>query len=226
MNKILLIVAALLLTTACSRWCDPPYVNSYGPYVGQPDAEVTKNVMEGITAYPNVEAVTVDGRVYLLGWVLDNNERQTLLSIVKNTPGVKTLADSTKVWTKTGGQLPAKLSGLDTEGQVTLYINFDTGKATLKPDAADVIDEIASALNSRPQMQVKLEGHTDNVGSAAFNKKLSDDRANAVMVAIVAKGIDKGRLSAEGFGLERPIADNNTAAGRAQNRRVNLVKVQ
>ena len=113
---------------------------------------------------------------------------------------------------------------LETEGFITLYINFDTGKATLKPDAAEVIDEIVTALKSKTDLKVKLEGHTDNVGNAAANKKLSDDRANAVMNAIVAKGIDKARLSAEGFGLEKPIADNNTQEGRAKNRRVELVK--
>ena len=113
---------------------------------------------------------------------------------------------------------------LDKEGFITLYINFDTGLATLKPDAAEVIGEIVKALKSKPQLKVKLEGHTDNVGNAAANKKLSDDRAKAVMTAIIAKGIDKARLSAEGFGLEKPIADNNTEGGRAKNRRVELVK--
>ena len=117
------------------------------------------------------------------------------------------------------------LHKLDKEGHIALYINFDTGKATLKPDAAEVIDEIVTALKSKTDLKVKLEGHTDNVGNAAANKKLSDDRANAVMNAIVAKGIAKARLSAEGFGLEKPIADNNTNEGRAKNRRVELVKV-
>jgi len=116
------------------------------------------------------------------------------------------------------------LHKLEKEGHIALYINFDTGKATLKPDAAEVIAEIVTALKSKPQLKVKLEGHTDNVGNAAANKKLSDDRAKAVMAAIVGKGIDKGRLSAEGFGLEKPIADNNTDEGRGKNRRVELVK--
>ena len=113
---------------------------------------------------------------------------------------------------------------LEKEGHIALYINFDTGKATLKPDAAEVIAEIVTALKSKPQLKVKLEGHTDNVGNADANQKLSDDRAKAVMAGIVARGIDKARLSAEGFGLEKPIADNNTEEGRAKNRRVVLVK--
>jgi outer membrane protein OmpA-like peptidoglycan-associated protein len=116
------------------------------------------------------------------------------------------------------------LHKLEKEGHIALYINFDSGLATLKPDSAEIIAEIVTALKSKPGLKVKLEGHTDNVGNAAANKKLSDDRAKAVMNAIVAKGIDKARLSAEGFGLEKPIADNNTEEGRAKNRRVELVK--
>jgi len=114
---------------------------------------------------------------------------------------------------------------LEEEGFVTLYINFDSGKYTIKPESYKIIDDIAAALKAKPAMKVKLEGHTDNVGNARANKKLSDDRAKAVMDAIVAKGIDKARLSAQGFGLEKPIADNKTEEGRAKNRRVELVRV-
>ncbi len=116
------------------------------------------------------------------------------------------------------------LHKLDKEGHIALYINFDSGQATIKPESQEIIDEIEAALKSKPDLKVKLEGHTDNVGNAAANKKLSDDRANAVMNAIAAKGIDKSRLSAEGFGLDKPIADNNTEEGKAKNRRVELVK--
>ncbi len=114
---------------------------------------------------------------------------------------------------------------LEKEGHIALYINFDSGKSTIKPESNEVIGEVVTALKSKAGMKVKLEGHTDNVGNAAANKKLSDERANAVMNALVAKGIDKSRLSAEGFGLEKPIADNSTEAGRAKNRRVELVKL-
>jgi len=116
------------------------------------------------------------------------------------------------------------LHKLEKEGHIALYINFDTGKSTIKPESNELIDEIVAALKSKSDMKVKLEGHTDNVGTPADNKKLSNDRANAVMNAIVAKGINKSRLSAEGFGLEKPIADNSTEAGRAKNRRVEMVK--
>ena len=116
------------------------------------------------------------------------------------------------------------LHKLNKEGHIALYINFDSGKATIKPESAELIDEVVLALKTEPALKVKLEGHTDNVGSAEANQKLSEDRANAVMQAIAAKGIDQGRLSAEGFGLTKPIADNNTEEGKAKNRRVELVR--
>ncbi len=116
------------------------------------------------------------------------------------------------------------VEALQTKGQIALYINFDSGKATIKPDSETVITEIVKALQSQPDLKVKVEGHTDNVGNEAANQQLSEDRAKAVMEAVVAAGIDPARLSSQGFGMSKPIADNNTEEGRAQNRRVELVR--
>ncbi|MGC4122515.1 MAG: OmpA family protein [Myxococcales bacterium] len=71
-----------------------------------------------------------------------------------------------------------------------------------------------------PSMRIRIEGHTDNKGDAAFNKKLSQERAQSVMNYFLGKSVDTARLQAEGFGPDRPIAENKTEAGRAQNRRV------
>ena len=118
----------------------------------------------------------------------------------------------------------AIVDALQTKGQISLYINFDSGKATIKPDSKSVIDEVVKALQSKPDLKVKVEGHTDNVGNEAANQQLSDDRAKAVMEAVAAAGIDPARMTSEGFGMSKPIADNNTEEGRAQNRRVELVR--
>ena len=116
------------------------------------------------------------------------------------------------------------LDALNKDGHVALYINFDTGKSTMKPDSAPIIDQIAAMMKSAPSLKLSVEGHTDNVGDAKKNKKLSEERANAVAQAIAAKGIDKARMASAGFGSEKPVDDNKKESGRAKNRRVELVK--
>ena len=113
---------------------------------------------------------------------------------------------------------------LNKDGFIALYINFETGKADIKPESQKIIDQIVEMLQKNPSLKVSIEGHTDNVGTKEFNQKLSDERAKAVMNAIIAKGIDKNRLSSKGWGQTKPIADNNTEEGRAKNRRVEIVK--
>ena len=116
------------------------------------------------------------------------------------------------------------LAGLNKSGHVALYINFDTGKATIKPESEKIIGEIASLLQNNVELQLSIEGHTDNIGSPASNKALSVARAEAVLNAVVGKGIDASRLTAVGWGQEKPIAENRSEEGRAKNRRVEIVK--
>jgi outer membrane protein OmpA-like peptidoglycan-associated protein len=116
------------------------------------------------------------------------------------------------------------LDELNKNGFIALYINFDTGKSELKADGRATVAEIVKMLKDAPTLKVAIEGHTDNVGQPAANKALSEARARSVMAAVVAGGIDAKRLSASGFGQEKPIADNRGEEGRARNRRVELVK--
>ena len=105
-------------------------------------------------------------------------------------------------------------------------IQFDTGKDTITRASFKVLDEIAGVLGAHPEIgRVRVEGHTDNVGAAAYNKDLSERRARAVAHYLSGKGIGRERLVPEGFGLERPIANNRTALGRAKNRRVEFTIV-
>jgi len=86
------------------------------------------------------------------------------------------------------------------------------------------VDQIYDLMNNNSSLKVSVEGHTDNVGDAESNKKLSNDRAKAIVDALIAKGIEKTRLSSIGWGQEKPLADNRTEEGRAKNRRVEIVK--
>lgn len=105
-------------------------------------------------------------------------------------------------------------------------IFFDSGKATLKPESNEELNNVVKLLNNSPNMEIEISGHTDNVGSDAFNLKLSDDRANAVMNYIVSQGIDQSRITAKGYGESKPIADNDTDKGRQTNRRVEFTIVK
>ncbi|MBN1210040.1 MAG: OmpA family protein [Myxococcaceae bacterium] len=100
-------------------------------------------------------------------------------------------------------------------------ILFETGQAKIRRQSFKLLDEVASVLRRNPGLgPVLIEGHTDNVGARAYNLDLSNRRAKAVLEYLVSKGIDRKRLKSQGFGLERPIASNKTALGRAKNRRV------
>ena len=116
------------------------------------------------------------------------------------------------------------LEALNKDGFISLNILFETGKSTIKSESLPVIDQVYQLMNLDKTLKISIEGHTDNVGDAASNKKLSTDRAKSVMDALTAKGIDKSRLSSIGWGQEKPVADNRTEEGRAKNRRVEIIK--
>jgi outer membrane protein OmpA-like peptidoglycan-associated protein len=118
----------------------------------------------------------------------------------------------------------AMYSALNKDGFMALYINFDTGKSDIKPESKGIIEQIAALLQAHPELKVSIEGHTDNVGTPQSNKTLSSQRAKSVMNAVVQKGIAATRLTAVGWGQEKPIADNRSEEGRAKNRRVEIVK--
>jgi outer membrane protein OmpA-like peptidoglycan-associated protein len=108
------------------------------------------------------------------------------------------------------GQQPFILTG----------VNFDTGKATIRPESFPHLDVVVEFMAHKKSARVEISGHTDNVGNAKTNKTLSEKRAQACRNYIVSKGIDKKRLDAIGFGDERPIAPNDTDEGRQRNRRI------
>lgn len=120
----------------------------------------------------------------------------------------------------------ADLKGKQTDRGLVITLGdvlFDTGLSTLKPGAYATVDRLASALKDSPQRKVVIEGHTDSVGSDEYNQELSQRRAQAVQTALLQRGVNSDQITAYGKGETFPVASNENAAGRQQNRRVELV---
>jgi hypothetical protein len=119
------------------------------------------------------------------------------------------------------GLIPIKVGG----AVVLNNVFFDSNSIVLKDESKVELDKVAAFLELNPNVKVELQGHTDNVGTAAFNLDLSSKRAKAVADYLVAKGIVSARLTYKGYGLSKPIADNASEEGRAKNRRTEMVVV-
>ena len=103
---------------------------------------------------------------------------------------------------------------------------YDSNSSYIRTEAYPLLDEVASILEKNPEMEVEVQGHTDNTGSAKYNQWLSEKRAQKVEDYLVSKGIDPSRLEAKGYGLTQPVESNATEEGRAQNRRVELKRLR
>jgi outer membrane protein OmpA-like peptidoglycan-associated protein len=118
------------------------------------------------------------------------------------------------------------MDGFEEKGFIDVYgINFDIGKYKVKAESYPIIEQITTYLKEHPQVRILVEGHTDNTGSEQKNMTLSDNRAASIKAEIVKRGIDAGRMETKGFGATKPVADNKTAEGRTQNRRVTIKKL-
>jgi lipid-binding SYLF domain-containing protein len=135
------------------------------------------------------------------------------------------LDEFTKGITSPCGNATAR--SLEATGRVALTeVHFATDKADILPESETALSEILQALKDNSQWKIRIEGYTDNAGSASSNKKLSLDRANSVSDWLISHAIDKNRLKTRGYGESHPIADNQTEEGRAKNRRVELVRIR
>jgi OmpA-OmpF porin, OOP family len=117
-------------------------------------------------------------------------------------------------------------SGLDTEGKIVTHgILFDTGSDRIKPESLPTLKKILAILEEDPALKFSIEGHTDNQGKKEINQLLSEQRANAVKTWLTSKGISEGRLKTKGWGDTKSIDTNDTPEGKANNRRVEFVKI-
>ncbi len=117
------------------------------------------------------------------------------------------------------------LSALSEHGRFAMHLPFDFNESTLRADSQGTLAALNALLKQHPHIHIRLEGHTDQVGTAIYNQKLSLKRALAVKNALVAKKIDSHRIEVVGYGATHPLADNYSGAGRAANRRVEVVKL-
>lgn len=104
-------------------------------------------------------------------------------------------------------------------------VNFETGSAVLTPGARGVLDRVAQSLVGNSDIQVEVSGHTDSTGSRPLNIRLSQQRAEAVAAYLALRGVASSRMVPRGFGPDRPLTGNDTASGRAMNRRVELTRI-
>jgi outer membrane protein OmpA-like peptidoglycan-associated protein len=147
----------------------------------------------------------------------------TVLATDQNKETLKLTKDGKELWIEVWADFT---DGLKTTGHIAVEgIFFETGKSELKPESAPAIAEVAKLLKEDATLKLYVVGHTDNAGALEGNMKLSQDRAQSVVLALVkTHGIAAARLKAYGDGPYAPVASNDAEEGRAKNRRVELVK--
>ena len=187
--------------------------------------------------YPHWRHVAISFNIRALKLYLDQ-DRLIMIPNVQGNPSGISIKGSTYD-SKQTGDFPTMIKNIRiAEGAVPLYdrfktdgkivtngIKFDSGKATLKPESMGVINQIAKMMQQYPDINLSVEGHTDSDGDGAMNKQLSEQRAGSVMAKLIEMGIASDRLSSQGFGEDISISDNNTPEGKANNRRVEFVKM-
>lgn len=187
------------------------------------DFDIQQNYRAALTAAGG-QVLFADPRVTVAR--LDDKDRSVWIKIYSQENYIEVTAIEEKAFQSSirPPEASAMKTALDKEGRIALYVNFDFNKATLKPDAAPVVAQVVKLMKDNPTLKLEVGGYTDNVGSRDYNVRLSGSRAAAVVAAVVAQGVAAGRLSAAGYGPDKPIADNGTDEGRAKNRRVELIK--
>jgi OOP family OmpA-OmpF porin len=185
----------------------------------------------------------LDGRTLRFNWKLATDEGPAVAVFGSGATfwgfwksnGIEPNATITPVAVKKSGTSPGDCPNwhsadpLDAElkksGRVRLYgINFDSDSDVLRPESKGTLDQIVATLKKDAALKITIEGHTDSTSTPQHNQQLSEKRAIAVKAVLVAGGIDAARLATAGFGATKPVATNDSAIGRAENRRVELVR--
>jgi outer membrane protein OmpA-like peptidoglycan-associated protein len=153
-------------------------------------------------------------------------EAEAVEARARATAATKSADDANAVRERLRSQLNSVLATSESARGLIVKMSdvlFDTGKYTLKPNTQISLAKVSGILQAYPGLKLQVEGYTDSVGSDEYNQKLSENRADAVRDFLVTQGVQPDNITATGYGKAKPVADNATASGRAQNRRVNLV---
>ncbi|HRN60929.1 MAG TPA: OmpA family protein [Luteimonas sp.] len=159
-------------------------------------------------------------------WLVRRADRNIWVNFVSNNSSGSWMVIESAPFTPTATLLPSSelREQLDVDGRVAIQVNFAVDKSDILPDSQPQIEQVLALLREDPSLRLSIDGHTDATGDAAHNQRLSEARAQSVVAALTTQGIDASRLQARGHGQSQPVADNDTDAGRAKNRRVELVK--
>ncbi len=193
-------------------------------------------------SYPNANADTYKNKWHHAALIYKNNQVKCYidqyrilvipnLNVIPTSFGFAGIGDLdnaiiiTNVRAASGGNMNM-IGKKFTEAKIVTHgITFDIDKSNLKPESMGTLNMIVGVLKSNPDIKFEIDGHTDNTGNATHNMTLSQQRADAVKAQLVKMGIDGARLSTKGFGDTKPISDNDSPEGRANNRRVEFVKM-
>jgi len=167
------------------------------------------------------DSILISGRdITLKGIVASEAIKTKAGEIAENVWGVNSVNNLLTIKTKPPKPPIANIQKKFDDAIAIQNIEFETNKAVIKEISLPILKKVLALLKQYPEISIEISGHTDSRGNANRNLILSEKRANAVMTFLINNGIDKSRLEAKGFGITKPIADNNTKEGRKKNRRV------
>ncbi len=191
-------------------------------------ASVASNVRQAIAA-ESVTGVTmeVNGRdVTLSGTLKPDVDKRTLIKRVSSASGVRTVTDKLSIYDplaaakKRAELFQSQLGSIDFS-----RLAFKPSSASLTPESLPALNALNNLLLQYPEQRVRVAGHTDNTGRPAVNLRISRQRADTVANYLISRGAATSQVVARGFGASRPIADNSTEAGRAKNRRIEIIYI-
>jgi len=202
---------------------EPEDKDGYLDEDGCPDVDNDLDTLLDAADKCPLEAEDLDGYEDADGCPDPDNDKDTVLDVKDQCPNEigSTTQEPLGCPTK-----PALVVVTDCEVKITQQIHFEFNKDKIRPESFPVLDAVVDALQKNPPIKIEVQGHTDNKGTAKYNKDLSNRRANSVMKYLVSHGVEMGRLTHYGYGFERPLVDNSTDGNRALNRRVQFVRTE